>query len=165
MLAILDDLHEDLNSAPTQASTCVKVPQLAPLDDEVSSVLSCPAFELEVQVLAQQQWNAFTERNQSAVVDSFYGLLRSKVTCGSCGVVSTTFEPFPALSVPIPLPNMVVVECTMVPCSPDRILQRVSACKGSYHQVMSGVLRRFSAESSASVAAPPLKLLSFSLPN
>lgn len=47
-------------------------------------------------------WSHYKQRNNSALVDIFCGQLRSAVICSECGHMSTTFDPFYDLSLPIP---------------------------------------------------------------
>lgn len=52
-------------------------------------------------MLAEEAWSNFKKRNDSVIVDLFYGLLKSTVTCPECGLVSVTFDPFNSLSLPL----------------------------------------------------------------
>lgn len=47
-------------------------------------------------------WETYLKRNRSIIVDLFQGQLRSKVVCPVCTNVSTTFDPYMFLSVPLP---------------------------------------------------------------
>lgn len=47
-------------------------------------------------------WELHKDRNDSPVVDLFHGQFKSTITCPECFRVSTTFDPFTTLSLPIP---------------------------------------------------------------
>ena len=96
---LLDILHEDLNRADPRARPAA-IPDEKVMLDEDRAALS---------------WKAYLERNSSVVVDLFQGQLRSSVTCVECGFVSTTFDTFMYLSLPIPKKNgpMTLVDCLM----------------------------------------------------
>ncbi|KAL5112133.1 Ubiquitin carboxyl-terminal hydrolase 15 [Taenia crassiceps] len=81
---LLDFLHEDLN----------KIKQKPYI--EVKDADGCPD-----KVLAEEAWSNFKKRNDSIIVDLFYGLLKSTVTCPECNLVSVTFDPFNSLSLPL----------------------------------------------------------------
>lgn len=50
---------------------------------------------------AQNIWNNYISHNDSIVVDSFHGLLRSKLRCPKCKKDASIFEPFVSISLPI----------------------------------------------------------------
>lgn len=81
---LLDLLHEDLNRV-------TKKPIV-----EMSEELNRPDH-----VVAKEFWDAFTARNKSIIVDLMYGQLKSTVTCHQCHNVSTTFDPFLSICLPI----------------------------------------------------------------
>ncbi|XP_062555918.1 ubiquitin carboxyl-terminal hydrolase 32 isoform X2 [Armigeres subalbatus] len=90
---LLDALHEDLNR-----------------------VMEKPYSELKDSdgradvVVAAEAWNQHHARNQSIIVDLFYGQLKSKVTCTGCGRDSVRFDPFSLLSLPLPVENYTYCE-------------------------------------------------------
>lgn len=47
-------------------------------------------------------WRSYTSINQSMIVDSFQGQFQSVIICEKCSFISTTYEPFMSLSLPIP---------------------------------------------------------------
>jgi len=49
----------------------------------------------------ESAWNYYKKHNVSLIDDLFAGQLISKVRCGNCGHVSTTYDPFLDLSVPV----------------------------------------------------------------
>ncbi|VDM33160.1 unnamed protein product [Hydatigera taeniaeformis] len=81
---LLDFLHEDLN----------KIKQKPYI--EVRDADGRPD-----NVLAEEAWSNFKKRNDSIIVDLFYGLLKSTVTCPDCNLISVTFDPFNSLSLPL----------------------------------------------------------------
>nr|CDS15967.1 ubiquitin carboxyl terminal hydrolase 4 [Echinococcus granulosus] len=88
---LLDFLHEDLN----------KVKQKPPIEAK-------DADRRPDKVLAEEAWSNFKKRNDSIIVDLFYGLLKSTVTCPECKLVSITFDPFNSLSLPLTNVDVVV---------------------------------------------------------
>ena len=49
-----------------------------------------------------ESWIAYTQRNQSIIVDLLTGQYKSKVVCPDCDRESITFDPFTTVSLPIP---------------------------------------------------------------
>jgi ubiquitin C-terminal hydrolase len=83
---LLSGLHDDLNRIVT-APSYVEIKDAESDDDDARSA---------------RWWNNYKERNDSIVTDVFAGQLRSTVVCASCSHVSTVFDPFLDLSLPIP---------------------------------------------------------------
>jgi len=82
---LLDGLHEDLNQVK-------KKPATATVESKGRSD----------EVVAAEAWDTYLKRNQSVVVDTLQGQLKSRLTCPKCNKVSITFDPFMFLSVPLP---------------------------------------------------------------
>lgn len=90
---LLDTLHEDLNRA--------KLPK--------------PSHQLDSdgrpdRVVAAEAWDQHTARNNSIMTDLFYGQLKSKVRCETCGKESVRFDAFNMLSLPLPMESYVRCE-------------------------------------------------------
>mmetsp|Transcript_12448 Transcript_12448/g.14305 ORF Transcript_12448/g.14305 Transcript_12448/m.14305 type:complete len:1077 (+) Transcript_12448:96-3326(+) len=85
-VALLDGLHEDLNRIKQKPY--------------VEAVESEGKPDSEVAALS---WEGFKKRNESIVVDTMYGQLRSHLTCPDCGNEATKFDPFACWSVPLPI--------------------------------------------------------------
>uniref|UniRef100_A0A6S8CHP7 Uncharacterized protein n=1 Tax=Aureoumbra lagunensis TaxID=44058 RepID=A0A6S8CHP7_9STRA len=85
MSYLLDGLHEDLNRVR-------KKPYIETLESNGRPD----------QVVANESWDRFQLRNKSIIIDTFYGLLRSHITCPNCGHESITFDPYNTLSLPLP---------------------------------------------------------------
>jgi ubiquitin C-terminal hydrolase len=83
--SVLDIVHEDLNR--------VKVKPCVEMKTYDSSTLKSGSIE---------SWNGFLLRNQSIIVDFFYGQFISRLKCPKCNVLSYQFDPFSLISVPIP---------------------------------------------------------------
>lgn len=64
---------------------------------------------------AECAWREYTANNQSVIVDSFQGQFQSVIVCKKCGFVSTTYEPFMSLSLPIPYAMEKQFVVTLVP--------------------------------------------------
>lgn len=90
---LLDTLHEDLNRVTEKPYIEIK-------DSNGRSD----------QQVAKEAYDAFLKRNNSVIVDLFYGQMKSKVACLTCSTESVRFEPFSLLSLPLPLENFVLCE-------------------------------------------------------
>jgi ubiquitin carboxyl-terminal hydrolase 19 len=93
LCSLLSILHEDLNRV-------LKKPFY-------ESGLECEdeSFGQEFKI-ANESWQRFLSRENSIIVDNFYGQFKSKLICPECNKVSITFEPFNSLLVPIPSPKI-----------------------------------------------------------
>uniref|UniRef100_W4VR89 ubiquitinyl hydrolase 1 n=1 Tax=Corethrella appendiculata TaxID=1370023 RepID=W4VR89_9DIPT len=90
---LLDSLHEDLNRVMEKPYTELK-----------------DSNGRADEIVAHEAWNLHHSRNQSIIVDLFYGQLKSKVSCLTCGHESVRFDPFSLLSLPLPVENYVYCE-------------------------------------------------------
>ncbi|KAM7355200.1 ubiquitin specific protease 32 isoform 3-T3 [Cochliomyia hominivorax] len=94
---LLDALHEDLNR-----------------------VMEKPYSELKDsngrpdKIVAAEAWSQHHARNQSIIIDLFYGQLKSKVSCMCCGRESVRFDPFSLLSLPLPVENYIYFEVLVI---------------------------------------------------
>ncbi|XP_021208198.2 ubiquitin carboxyl-terminal hydrolase 32 isoform X2 [Bombyx mori] len=95
---LLDALHEDLNRARPPA------PAPAPAD----------SAGRPDQVVAAEAWEAHTARNQSIITELFYGQLKSKVRCDTCGHESVRFDAFNMLSLPLPMESYLRCEIKVI---------------------------------------------------
>jgi len=86
LIFLLDGIHEDLNRVLVKPYV-QKVEGDGKVDEEV----------------ADATWRGHKERNDSIIVDNLQGLLKSTLTCPVNRRVSTTFDPFMYLTVPIPI--------------------------------------------------------------
>jgi hypothetical protein len=107
---VVDTLHEDLNRIKIKPYTEVKDSNGRP-DNEVSA----------------DHWDAFSQRNQSVIIDLMYGQLKSRLICNVCNTISNTFDPYLALSLPIPKNKYSKVSITYFPIkiSKDDVVKRV----------------------------------------
>ncbi|XP_063695674.1 ubiquitin carboxyl-terminal hydrolase 32 isoform X2 [Culicoides brevitarsis] len=94
---LLDALHEDLNRVTEKPYT-----ELKDSDGRADALVAAEA------------WNQHHARNQSIIVDLFYGQLKSKVSCLTCGNESVRFDPFSLLSLPLPVENYVYCEVLVI---------------------------------------------------
>eukprot|EP00892_Ulva_mutabilis_P005555 jgi/Ulvmu1/3371/UM156_0028.1 len=95
---LLDMLHEDLNRVRNKPY--IEEGEDAGRTDEE---------------LAEEAWNSYRARNDSAIVDHFQGLLKSTLDCPNCGHHKRKFDPFMYLSVPLPGANTVLRRFTFLP--------------------------------------------------
>ena len=98
---LLDALHEDTNRVTKKPY--VEKPEQG--EDE-------PDY-----TAAMKAWDSHRQREDSRVLESFMGQVKSRVQCPTdgCGRVSTTFDPFMYLSVPIPGTSDRILKVTLVP--------------------------------------------------
>ncbi|XP_063924982.1 ubiquitin carboxyl-terminal hydrolase 32 isoform X2 [Zophobas morio] len=94
---LLDALHEDLNRVARKQYTELKDSGGRP--DEV---------------VADEAWLQHLARDHSIITDLFYGQLKSKVTCQTCGHESVRFDPFNLLSLPLPMESYTLCEVLVV---------------------------------------------------
>ena len=102
---LLDALHEDTNRV-TKKPYVEKPEQGEDEPDEVA---------------ARKAWDLHLKREDSRVLENFMGQVKSHVKCckEGCGRVSTTFDPFMYLSVPIPGSTERTMRVTFVPLDPN----------------------------------------------
>nr|XP_049699105.1 ubiquitin carboxyl-terminal hydrolase 32 isoform X1 [Helicoverpa armigera] len=93
---LLDALHEDLNRAAPPPARCL------PRADDSGGRPD--------QVVAAEAWEQHTSRNASIMTELFYGQLKSKVQCDTCGKDSVRFDAFNMLSLPLPMESYVCCE-------------------------------------------------------
>lgn len=94
---LLDILHEDLNRVSQKPYV-----ELTDSDGRPDSVV------------AKEAWEAHLKREQSIIVDLFTGQLRSSLTCVNCGTVSSRFDAFTCLQLPIPIDNLLLIPVVVV---------------------------------------------------
>jgi hypothetical protein len=100
MITALDGLHEDLNRIRSKPYIVEKDTDSVP--DEVRACVGTTDDKF-VQLIASESWENFKRRNDSVIVDLFYGQLKSRLVCPQCHMVSVKFDPFNFL--PLALPN------------------------------------------------------------
>uniref|UniRef100_A0A6U5E0P8 ubiquitinyl hydrolase 1 n=1 Tax=Corethron hystrix TaxID=216773 RepID=A0A6U5E0P8_9STRA len=98
---LLDALHEDTNRVRSKPYTENPEQKEGESDDDA----------------ARKAWNVRRLREDSKIMDHFMGQYKSVVTCPvvGCGRVSTTFDPYVYLSVPIPGSTDRIIKFTYVP--------------------------------------------------
>ncbi|XP_045466873.1 ubiquitin carboxyl-terminal hydrolase 32 isoform X2 [Harmonia axyridis] len=94
---LLDSLHEDLNRVPKKLYSELKDSGGRP--DEI---------------VADEAWQQHLARDHSIITDLFYGQLKSKVTCQTCGHESVRFDPFNLLSLPLPMESYTLCEVLVI---------------------------------------------------
>ncbi|XP_072379109.1 ubiquitin carboxyl-terminal hydrolase 32-like isoform X1 [Diabrotica undecimpunctata] len=94
---LLDTLHEDLNRVAVKQYTALKDSNGRP--DEI---------------VAEEAWEQHLSRDHSIITDLFYGQLKSKVTCQTCGHESVRFDIFNVLSLPLPMESYTLCEVLVV---------------------------------------------------
>ena len=83
---LLDALHEDLNRV--RERPYVEIPNAVP--------------GMKLSIAGAIAWDAFRRRNDSLVMDIFYGQFKSKCICPRCDRISITYDPFKEVSLEIP---------------------------------------------------------------
>ena len=77
---LIDSLHEDLNRVKNKI------------------YIKKDERDMEDEVKSKIEWNNYLRRNQSILVDLFYGLFKSTVTCQECKKTCVDFNSFSSLS-------------------------------------------------------------------
>ena len=101
MAFLLDGLHEDLNRITQK-------PYI-----EINTEIDKRADD----VVAAESWANYKKRNDSIIVDTFHGLLKSTLVCPDCALISVTFDPFCYLSLPLPVKRERAIDLTFVPAA------------------------------------------------
>jgi ubiquitin carboxyl-terminal hydrolase 4/11/15 len=96
---LLDGIHEDLNRVRKKPNWSEGVYGNG-TDDELR---------------ASESWQRHLARNNSAVVDIFHGQYRSRLLCPKCGEVTTVFDPFLSVALPIIRQNSVTASVKFTP--------------------------------------------------
>lgn len=50
-----------------------------------------------------QQWNTMYKQSHSIIIDNIYGQSHIKITCANCGHVSSNYDPYTLLHLPVPI--------------------------------------------------------------
>jgi ubiquitin carboxyl-terminal hydrolase 2/21 len=50
-----------------------------------------------------QQWNSMYKQSHSIIIDNIYGQSHIKITCANCGHVSSNYDPYTLLHLPVPI--------------------------------------------------------------
>lgn len=108
---LLDALHEDTNRVSKKPYIEKPEQKIGQSDEEA----------------AHEAWALHLKREDSRVLESFMGQVKSRVECPNsiCGRVSTTFDPFMYLSVPLPGTTETTIEVTFVSSSPDEMMKKI----------------------------------------
>lgn len=109
---LLDALHEDTNRV-TKKPYVEKPEQGEDESDEEA---------------ARVAWDLHLRREDSRVLENFMGQIKSRLECceKGCDRVSTTFDPFMFLSVPIPGSNERTLKATFVPLDPMKRMKTLA---------------------------------------
>ena len=83
---VLDSLHEDLNRVKVKPYSELKEKSEKETEEEASL----------------RWWKNHIERENSIIVDLFHGQFKNVVKCPECDKVSTIYDPFMNLGLPIP---------------------------------------------------------------
>ena len=86
LLALLDNLHEDLNRITNKKYMELEEQRINETDDEASL----------------RWWNYYKSRENSIIVDLFQGQYKSTIKCLHCGKTSTSYDTYMSLGLPIP---------------------------------------------------------------
>ncbi|EEC51068.1 predicted protein, partial [Phaeodactylum tricornutum CCAP 1055/1] len=108
---LLDALHEDTNLVTKKPY--VEKPEQKDTESD--------------QEAADNAWELHLKRENSKVLENFMGQIKSRVQCckANCNRVSTTFDPFMYLSVPIPGSMERILKVTYVPMNPQQRMQKL----------------------------------------
>ena len=91
MTFLIDSMHEDLNRV-------INKPFIKRKDSEFFNYFS-KEFEEKKSIV---EWNNFLKRNQSIMVDLFYGQYKTTISCTYCNHKSINFSTYLSIQLPIP---------------------------------------------------------------
>ena len=93
---LIDSIHEDLNKVIVK-----------PIVKRKNSDWEQRYKSIEIldKLKSKIEWNNFLKRNQSIMVDLFYGQYKTSIICPKCQHNSTNFSIFLSLQLPIPISN------------------------------------------------------------
>ena len=75
--------------------------------------------EEEAYIKAIDSWDKFFRKEYSPIIDNYNGQTQTEVICEACKAVSTRYEPWLMLKVPLPggdMPNRTKLEATLTDC-------------------------------------------------
>ena len=109
---LLDALHEDTNRVTKKPY--VEKPEQGENESDADA--------------ADKAWKMHLRREDSKVLENFMGQVKSRLECckSDCHRVSTTFDPFMYLSVPIPGENERTMQLMFVPLDASKKMQKLS---------------------------------------
>jgi len=109
---LLDALHEDTNRVTKKPY--VEKPEQGENEPDADA--------------ADTAWKMHLRREDSKVLENFMGQVKSRLECceEGCNRVSTTFDPFMYLSVPIPSESERTMTVIFVPIDPDKRMQKLT---------------------------------------
>lgn len=109
---LLDALHEDTNRISKKPYT--EKPEKGANESDEDA--------------ARKAWVLHLKRDDSKILEDFMGQIKSRVECcrETCSRVSTTFDPFMYLSVPLPGTSDKAIDVTFVPLSPEIIPRQLT---------------------------------------
>lgn len=87
LLAVLDNLHEDLNRITNKKYMELDEQRKGESDEEAS----------------KRWWDYFKSREDSIIVDLFQGQFKSTIKCSKCNFSSTSYDSYNNLGLPIPV--------------------------------------------------------------
>lgn len=121
---LLDALHEDTNRV-TKKPYIEKPEQGEDESDDVA---------------ADKAWSLHLRREDSRVLENFMGQVKSRVQCPTegCGRVSTTFDPFMYLSVPIPGATDRTIKIIFCPLEGSKHLMNIRLSKTASMSTLQG---------------------------
>ncbi|CAG9331941.1 unnamed protein product [Blepharisma stoltei] len=125
---ILNGLHEDLNKAA--------------ISNEQNEIIETAKTEEE---LALKSWERFLLKNQSFIVDNFYGQSKSMLICPECNFQSIRYDPFLTFSLSIPNFEVKKIRVVIVFSNPDKIpiVQNFAVNIDSKINVLKSLIKQF----------------------
>ena len=91
MTFLIDSIHEDLNKV-------INKPIINRKDSDINNYYS-KEFEEQKSII---EWNNFLKRNQSIMIDLFYGQYKTTISCTCCNKKSINFSTYLSIQLPIP---------------------------------------------------------------
>ena len=108
---LIDSLHEDLNRV-------INKPIIKRKDSDINNIYSYDLYEKEKSII---EWNNHLKRNQSIIVDLFYGQYKTTISCPSCNYKSINFSIFCSQQLPIPKKEYFIIKVNFMEEEPNSL--------------------------------------------
>ena len=95
LIFLIDSMHEDLNKV-------INKPIIQRKESDINNKLDIGSNKLLDDKKSIIEWNDFLKRNQSIMVDLFYGQYKTTISCPCCNHNSIIFSIYLSLQLPLP---------------------------------------------------------------
>jgi ubiquitin carboxyl-terminal hydrolase 8 len=75
------------------------------LHESIAGSMPASICDTDTTSASIQQWNAMYKQSHSVIIDNIYGQSHIKITCANCGHISSNYDPYTLLHLPVPISN------------------------------------------------------------